>query len=234
MPPKTVKFKVISNEEIVPDIRSLKVEADQDLEFLAGQYYSFKIADKVNRSYSIASKPNGRDLEFIIEIIPNGVGSTFVLGLEPGDTFESIGPLGFFNLVKTGIIQTDDPILFVGTGVGITPILSIIRDQLVNQKSNREMHLYFGLRYEDKAYLFDEFRELSEKYPNFHFTPVISRPTESWKGAVGHCQDHIMDKPVIENAHVFICGSNKNVIDISEKLINYGYSKERIHYEKFG
>jgi CDP-4-dehydro-6-deoxyglucose reductase len=232
--PKTHTLKVVSNEEIIHEVRVLKVTLDEPTSFSAGQYFSFKVADKANRSYSIASKPSQNPMEFLIEIIPGGLGSTFVLNLKVGDEFQVIGPLGFFNLDKTNALADEKPLLFIATGTGIAPMRSMIKHLLEDLNSQREMHLYFGMRFEDKTYYFEEFAELAEKYPNFKFTPVISRPTEKWSGATGHVQDHIKQIPVIPNAKVYLCGSNTAVQSIIQDLIEYGYPKEMIFFEKFG
>lgn len=227
-------FEVIDNPILTDKIRLLKVRPESQVDFKSGQYFSFKIQEKVNRSYSIASAPNGESIEFLVEIIEGGVGSNFIDKLKTGDKFDAIGPLGFFTLEKTGAFADNEPLLFLATGSGISPIRSMILDLLQNQKSSREIHLYFGLRFDDKTYFFEEFQKLSEEFPNFHFTPVISRPGDKWTGAIGHCQDCLLKNPIIPNARVYVCGSNNSVQGIIEDLINYGYSKDKIFHEKFG
>jgi NAD(P)H-flavin reductase len=227
-------FKVVSNEEIAPNILQLVVTADGAENFLGGQYYSFKVADKVNRSYSIASGPQQKDIEFIVDITPGGPGSKFVEALKPGDEFSGMGAFGFFTLEKTNTADSEEPLLFVATGTGIAPFRSMIIDLLENKKTTRPITLYFGLRYDDQTYYFEDFYKLAEKYPNFRFVPVISRPSEKWSGEVGHCQTSIMKQPVVENAKVYICGRSETVVAMAQDLIDYGYPKERVHFEKFG
>lgn len=229
-----VKFKVVSNPEITKHVRVLTVTSDQDTSFLAGQYYSFKIKDKVNRSYSIASNPGQKEIEFLVEILEGGEGSTFIDHLKSGDEFDALGPLGFFTLENAGALNDENPLLFAATGTGIAPIRSMILHLLKDLNSKREIKLFFGLRFDDQIYYFDEFEKLEKEYSNFHFTPIISKPSDNWKGIVGHCQDCIKKEPVNEFAKVFICGSNTAVQGISSDLMEYGYKKENIFFEKFG
>lgn len=228
-----IKFKVVSNIKLHENIRVLTVESNQDFNFLAGQYFSFKIADKVNRSYSIASAPKNKRLEFLVEIIPGGVGSMFIDKLVPGDEFDALGPLGFFNLTNTDAESNEDLLIFAGTGTGVAPMRSMIIHLLKEENSKRPIKLYFGMRYEDQTYYFDEFEALAKKHPNFDFNPVISRPV-IWDGLTGHVQDYIMKDSVDEKAKVYVCGSNNSVQGISTDLMNHGYKKEQIFFEKFG
>lgn len=234
MIPKTYTFTVVSNAEIAPEVYLLIVKPNEKAPFYAGQYFSFKIADKVNRSYSIASAPNDENIEFLVELIPNGVGSTFVKNLKVGDSFDALGSLGFLTLEKFNIQDLETPLIFIGTGTGIVPLRSMIRHLLLEKKSTRKIDLYFGLRFDNHAYWFEEFAKLASSHSNFTFTPVISKPTENWGGEVGHCQDLLLKKPVDSSADIYLCGSNRSVDGISSDLIAAGYQKEKIHFEKFG
>jgi NAD(P)H-flavin reductase len=228
------RLKVVSNNEIAPDILLLIAKGEKGLPFLGGQYFSFRIADRVNRSYSIASAPGAENIEFVVDICPGGPGSVFVKNLKPGDEFDVMGPFGFFTLEKSKAFENDEPIIFIATGTGIAPLKSMILDLFDNKKTKREIFLFYGLRYDNEEYFFKDFHELSEKFPNFFFNPVISRPTKSWNGNKGYVQDYILQMPVIETAKVYICGSNKNVDAINAALVEHGYPKENIFFEKFG
>jgi NAD(P)H-flavin reductase len=234
MPPKKYNLTIADSKKLAENIYLISFMPSEKIDFHAGQYFSFKIADKVNRSYSIASTPSDKHLEFLIEAIPGGVGSNHLVSLLPRDSIESLGPLGFFTLEKTGALNDEEELIFVATGSGIAPIRSMVRDLLLGKKSQRKISLYFGLRFDNEAYLFEEFEKLANEYENFEFTPVISRPTPNWSGVVGHCQDCILKNPINPNARIYICGGNESVEGISTDLINAGYQKDRVFFEKFG
>jgi CDP-4-dehydro-6-deoxyglucose reductase len=231
---KNFSAKVISKKALAKDILLLTVRPTEKIDFLAGQYISFKIAEKINRSYSIASAPNGEELEFIIDITPGGPGSQFADSLELGSHFNAMGPFGFFTLDNTKALENEEPLIFIGTGSGIVPFRSIILDLLKNKNSKREIYLYFGLRFDDDTYLFDEFALLEQEFSNFKFTPVISRPSSGWFGETGHCQDIIKRSSPIPKAKLYVCGRNETVKAISTDLQEFDYPKENIFFEKFG
>lgn len=229
MKPQNYKLNVVSNTKLTEKVVLVKVKPDIDLDFKAGQYFSFKIAPGIYRSYSVASKPMPNEMEFIVELIEGGVGSNFIKALRPGDTFEALGPLGFFTADENA-----EELIFIATGSGITPVRSMVFDILETKNYSKPITLYFGLRFDGEIYLHDEFKSLQDKYPNFKFIPVISRPSELWKGECGHCQDILMKEPAHANAKVYICGNNKIVEDIKSSLIGHGYAPEQLHNEKFG
>lgn len=228
------KLNVVSKDLIAPNIFLLKTKPDKDIQFLGGQYISFKIADKINRSYSIASAPGEETIDFVVDILPQGPGSRFVESLQVGDEFDVMGPFGFFTLEKTKVLEDEDPLLFIATGTGIVPMRSMIIDLLRNKKSQRKVYLYFGLRYDTETYYFDELKSLSEEYSNFIFTPVISRPSDSWEGETGYCQNIVFRDLTDTSLRVYVCGRTETVKSITESLIEKGYKKEHIFFEKFG
>lgn len=226
---------VVSNQFISQDIRFLVLSNSNQIEFFAGQYLTFKLSNKVNRSYSIASEPGIDKLEFLIGINPTGVGSSFINQLQVGDNITAIGPLGFFTIEKhCSQIKESDSFIFIATGTGIAPIRSIIKDLLINKKIKNNIYLFFGLRFDKQAYLFDEFDNLASMFSNFKFYPVISRPSLDWSGYTGYCQDIIAKSDLDKNSYIFVCGSNKNVDSITKFLIDNNFKKENIFFEKFG
>lgn len=227
-------FKVTETKEVAPNILIVKTEPDVNVDFLGGQYFSFKIADRINRSYSTLSAPGEGSIDFLVDISPQGPGSVFVQNLKVGDVFKAMGPFGFFTLEKTGVLNEDSPIAFVATGTGIVPMRSMLLDLLRNKKSSRNITLYFGLRNDKQAYLFEEFVELEKEFANFTFVPVISRPSTNWYGRVGYCQDIIKAQLPETSTKFFVCGRNETVKSICDALVEFGYPKENIFYEKFG
>ncbi len=233
---RDLKLKVIY-KKFIPSVASnvilLRTKPDRIFEYEAGQYFSFCIEPKVNRSYSVASAPGDEFIEFLIDVTNPGKGADFVRGINENDDISSIGPLGSFTLPKTNY-QSANRFLFVGTGTGIAPLRSMIRDLLIYKNETKDISLYFGLRYDEDMYLYDEFVEMQKKFSNFCFNMVISRPSNDWRGLTGYCQHHIGSQNIYLNTNIYVCGSTKNVNSIKEHLINIGCPENKIFEEKYG
>lgn len=242
IPPfKDYQAKVTNYQVLADKIVLVSFHTQERIKFVAGQYFSFKIDEKTNRPYSVCSSPenfnNFNNIEFLVDLMPGGAGSKFFQTLVVEEKVSIKGPFGFFTLDKIlgqKLPNEDDHIIFVATGTGIAPHRSMIYDLIKTKKYSGKISLYFGLRYNDQTYFFEEFQKLSEMHQNFSFIPVISKPDRNWKGETGHCQDAILKNKSIKNAKFLICGATKNVNSISDDLINAGFKKENIFYEKYG
>ena len=73
----------------------------------------------------MANLPPGGELEFMIKIYPDGKFSSLLSdgGLQEGDELEVTGPYGVFTLRE----KSDRPLLFIGGGAGMAPILALLR-----------------------------------------------------------------------------------------------------------
>lgn len=108
-----------------------------------GQYVDIAIpgTDDV-RSFSMADLP-GDGLEFMIKVYPDGKLSSLLSSgrLAVGDELEVTGPYGVFTLRE----NSDRPLLFIGGGAGMAPILALLRS-LAEQGSTRPAVYYYGAR----------------------------------------------------------------------------------------
>lgn len=215
----------------------IKFEFESDINYEAGQYLSLKVSETgERRSYSIASRSNGRLLELMVDVAPMGVGSRYVLGLKVGDKVEALCPMGGF-VVKESIRQPADQnlkeskLLFVATGSGIVPMKPIIEDLLIDKKYQGKMQLLWGMRHEEELYWVDEFRQLEKGYQNFGFRLVLSQGGSNWGGKRGHVADVFDDS--YDGWCAYICGNKEMIAQTAAKLETIGVKKENIHFEKF-
>ena len=92
----------------------------------------------VPRFYSLASGSKDGFLEICVRLLPGGLCSTHLLGLQPGDriaAFIRSNP-GF------ALPRTRRPVLLIGAGTGVAPLAGFIR----RNDRHTPMHLYFGGR----------------------------------------------------------------------------------------
>ncbi len=232
MPLNTAALK--SRQQLTYDIIEVTFETQGPFTFTAGQFVTFKVADKMPpcfRAYSISSIPkqNGNIFETCLKIIPNGRGSTWLNSLKIGDKVEFMGPNG--NLAFR--TQQGKTAIFIATGTGVTPFKSIIKDELT--KGHATMHLIFGLRYIKDIFYKDYFEKLAEKYKNFTFEITLSRPEDdTWKGKVGRVTDILNKMPIdTRSTEFYICGLKDMVNEMATILKTKGVPKNAINMEKY-
>jgi len=124
-------------------------------------------------------------------------------------------------------------LVFVATGAGIAPFKSMIEDQLRNKQDQRQITLHWGMRQPKSLLWLEEWQELVEAFPNFHFHPVLSKAPEAWTLCRGRVTDCLSIHQLPTSAAYFLCGSKAMIEDTTNVLTQKGVSKELILLEKF-
>lgn len=125
------KFQLILQEKInlTLNTQHFRFTTDESLglEFKAGQFISLHIekdGKEHRRNYSIANCPENKNvIELAMSYIPNGLASTLLYNLLPGETIQASGPYGQFILKDEVLPQR---YILIGTGTGITPYRSML------------------------------------------------------------------------------------------------------------
>lgn len=221
--------KVISNDLIAKDTYLLRFQSEgiNSFDFQPGQFVTITVSPNVRRSYSIASAPGKDYLELIAATTKGGPGSQFFLNTKVGDTFEFLFPLGVFFYR-----ESDKPAYFFSTGTGEVPFLSMAEYALTQLKTQREIYMYSGFRFEEDIFGQDLLKLLDIQYKNFIFKINLTQPTENWTGPVGRITQYI-DELKNTDIEAYICGSNQMVTDIRDRLIAKGVPATQIYHEMF-
>lgn len=215
---------------LTKDVILLEFTKPAGFSFLAGQYIQCFIPNgekKIPRSYSICSAPSDSSIQLSVKLLPNGVASEFFKTMQEEECMDVRGPLGRF------VIEAGAAYSFVATGVGIAPIMGILRDEVLYKKTNREMRLLFGVRSEKDIFWKDELNTLAAESDFFSYQMTLSRPkpTGGWSGLRGRVTEHLLHHLV---DHVYyLCGNVGMVKNVRETLIKNGIPAGRIHFEIF-
>ncbi|MCW3064098.1 MAG: ascD, partial [Solirubrobacterales bacterium] len=229
---QTLPARVEAIEPLTHDINRLvlRLEDGAAMDFHPGQYVDIGIpGTDEHRSFSMANTPgeDGR-LEFMIKLYPGGHFSGLLEngGIAAGDTLEVKGPYGVFTLR-----ETDRPLLFVGGGAGMAPILSLLRS-MADLGIARPAIYYYGAREEQDLFHLDELRALAAALPDFRFVPALSHA--DWEGETGLITD-VVDRCEQDLADVdaYLCGPPPMVDAATELLLRRGAAEAHIHFDKF-
>jgi ferredoxin-NADP reductase len=208
------------------------------LRFTAGQYILLTVpTTPQKKSYSITTSPSTEHaFELMIELAPQGHGVKYLTSLQPGDEIKFMAPVGLFTLAapESPIGQAEKAFVFIATGSGIAPFKSILEDLLISKNEQRPIILYWGLRYAEDQFWFNEFQQLAQQHKNFTFHPTLSKAPDNWQLCRGRVTDCLLIHPMpVEQAGYYLCGSSAMIGDVKELLTKQGVPAQHIHHEKF-
>ncbi|PWU23485.1 hypothetical protein C5B42_02935 [Candidatus Cerribacteria bacterium 'Amazon FNV 2010 28 9'] len=204
------------------------------IDFSAGQYLLLNTpTTPQKRQYSIVSAPRlDHAIELLVEVIPNGQASGYLNSLAIGDEVTFYAPAGEF-FIKPEVIQSDEPLVFIGTGSGLAPLRAMILDLLRTKECKRPIRLYWGMRHAKDLFWLEAFEELKSNFPNFSYHITISQPEEEWTLCKGHVTNCLSLHGIPENASYYICGSPHMIEDVMKVLTSLGVDAAHQHHEKF-
>lgn len=228
MPSYRVSVKKI--EKPATDALALTLKKPQGFQFRAGQYILLRldnVVEKKPHAFSIASAPHEEDILLITRMSPSPFKQA-MQQLTPSSEVTIEGPYGTLALHS----EKNRPAVFLAGGIGITPLMSIIRDQKKNHFPI-PIHLFYFNRSRDSTVYLDEFLSLEHK--NFSLTPVFEIPPPDWKGETGILTENLLKKyiPDIHLPIYYIVGPPKMVEAVYRTLERMGVDKTQIRIERF-
>jgi propane monooxygenase reductase subunit len=230
---QTKSMRVERIEELTHDIRRL-VLSGEEFRYKAGQYVDITIpgTDEV-RSFSMANLPAAGELEFMIKVYPDGKFSSLLTSgeLKEGDEVEVTGPYGVFTLRE----KSDRPLVFIGGGAGMAPILALLRS-MADTGSQRKAVYYYGARGPKDLFHLEEIAELERRLPNFSFVPALSEcdEEEQWEGERGLITEVVTRlEHKLEEVDAYLCGPPPMVDAAIALLDQSGVLESRVYYDKF-
>ena len=212
--------------------------------FEPGQYMTtgvFADGKMWQRPYSVASAPAeaGTDgYELFVRLVPIMRFTTLLWRLPIGHRMRMIGPKGRF------LLEPDDrrTHLYVSTGTGIAPFISMIRQSMVD-RAPRKTVILNGCSYADELGYVEELESLEaeKRYP-LHYVPTISRPADprnaGWAGRTGRVETIVADvcreyglRP--ERTVVYICGNPDMILNAERELMDKGFPEFHVKKELY-
>ena len=212
--------------------------------FEPGQYMTtgvFADGKLWQRPYSVASAPSvagTEGYELFVRLVPIMRFTTLLWRLPIDHRMRMIGPKGKFLLEP----HDDRTHLYVSTGTGIAPFISMIRQSMVD-RAPRKTVLLNGCSYVDELGYRDELEALEAErgYP-VRYVPTISRGSDprnaEWSGRTGRVETIVSDvcreyglRP--EKTVVYICGNPEMILNVERELMGRGFPEFHVKKELY-
>jgi ferredoxin-NADP reductase len=203
----------------------------------AGQHVDVRLTAEdgyqAQRSYSIASAPNGTRVDLTVVRIDDGEVSPYLTDeLRPGDQIELRGPIGGYFVWEP---SQGGPLLLVAGGSGVAPLMAMIRLRAA-AGSNTDMRLLSSSRSWDDIIYRAELDRLNGNGLTVVHTLTGSQPS-GWTG-YGRRVDADMLAEVgpgpAQRPLVYVCGPTPFVEAVAEALVDLGHNPRAIKTERFG
>jgi predicted ferric reductase len=178
-------------------------------------------------SFSSSAEANGR-----VEMTIRNLGDfTSTIGRVPvGRRVYLDGPYGTFALGRN---PADTYVLIAG-GVGITPMMSILRT-LADRGDSRQVVLLYGNRDWDSVTFREELEALAPRL-NLTVVTVLSSPPDGWTGECGYIDAEVFRRhlsPPYSDHEYFICGPDVMMDAIESALGALHVPMSRYHSERY-
>ncbi|MGQ7846468.1 NADH:ubiquinone reductase (Na(+)-transporting) subunit F [Granulosicoccus sp. 3-233] len=241
IPVKQYEGRIVDFRSLSHDIRGVEIEIDAPMKFWAGQYVDITVStadgDTITRSFSMANSPSeGQKLSFIIKKYPDGRFSNELDegGISVGASVSISGPFGMCFRRE----EREGPVILVGAGSGMSPVWSILNDQLGSGEERRILFFY-GARTEDDLIMLDEIKRITDEYPLVEFIPVLSHADEgsAWDGERGFVHEcvarRLEELNVQGEGDVYACGPPPMIEALTPVLFMNDFETDRIFFDKF-
>jgi hypothetical protein len=222
---------------------------------LPGQFLTFQLdvpfpaggTQAVIRCYSLSDAPHANHYRISVKRAPAPVGGQVPPGLSSnyfhghvavGSQLQVRAPAGHFYLDPS-----DAPVVLIGGGIGITPLLSMLNWCLTAQPG-RELWLFYGVRNRAELAMQAQLQALAARHANFHLHLCLSNPQAGefdalQPGSVKHHHSRV-DVALLRRLlplkpyHFYLCGPTPMLQSLVPALEDWGVPEGRIHFEAFG
>jgi len=214
------------------------LKPNEKIDFVAGQYLNFVMSDEDKRPFSIASSPNSDLIElqigaFVADSYPMQVIERIKASLDSGDAITIEIPMGNAQL-RT---ESERPLLLLAGGTGFSYIKSMF-EYLAEQKSQRHIMVYWGLREESAIYELEKTIATIDLLPHANFIPVIEnidvKAEAPWQGKTGLVHQAVMHDIIsLEPYDIYLAGRFDMVGAIRSDFVEHGALLEHMYADAF-
>jgi len=200
----------------------------------AGQYVGIRqavaIYGEVQRTYSISNSCGDDHIRITVKKeAPEGIEgavSNTLHSLPEGETVRITMPCGDFIFTPPESEQT--PIVLIGLGIGLTPLLPIAKEA---SKTKNPLYIMLGARNEESLALLDDFKELKRENGEISLETCFKSPVN--KKNVGQTMKFEDIWPKLpHNGSYYFCGPASWMEQVNSGLRTNGITDA--HFEFFG
>lgn len=225
---------LLKREDAAERTMAVYVSKPEGYTFRPGQHCFIEVPDRgyhdergLRRHFSIASSPAEPHLLFAMNRSESALKRT-LSEMPPGAPLSVEGPLGSFALPE----ETEEPLVFLAGGIGITPFRSMTR-HIAEAGTGHRVTLFYSNRKPEEAVFLDELEELARTHDDLRVVATMTRmhtSSLSWEGLTGRVDADLIRDRCPEWAHAlhFVAGPPPMVEAMKQTLVDMGVASTKI------
>ncbi|QMU66885.1 globin domain-containing protein [Streptacidiphilus sp. P02-A3a] len=222
--------EVVAVEPLTGEVGQVTVRTDHPYPYRAGQYATLEVPlwPRVWRPYSLAAAPRPDGLlTFQVKAVPAGwVSNALVRRTGPGDVLR-LGPPAGQMVLRPG---STTPLLLVGGGTGIAPILALLQELAERPRSQRpKVELFYGARRASELYALGALTELAKRHSWLHVRTTVLEGRH--RGLSGPLPDVVAGLGPWDEYEAYLSGPPAMVRRGVRALYAAGVAEERIRHD---
>jgi hypothetical protein len=219
--------------------------------FLPGQFLTFRLdvpgtaggSEPIVRCYSLSDAPHPDYYRISVKRAPSPAGGDVPPGrssnyihdqVAVGSLLQVRAPSGHFHIERSTV-----PVVLIGGGIGITPMLSMLNWCLAEQPG-REVWLFYGVRHGRELVMKSHLQALAAAHANLHLRLCFSDPLPEDMAGRDYQHRGRVDLALLRMLlplkpyHFYVCGPTPMMESLVTALEDWGVPEARIHFEAFG
>jgi len=231
-----LQARIAAVEQLTPTTKRFTLDlVGGELRFTPGQYVRLTAridGREASGGYTITSSPSRTDrFELTVKQAATHPVTRFLHErVTVGDVVHVEGPKGAFTCEPA----PGDRLVLVAGGIGITPLLSMVR-AVDDAPHTARCTLLYSAAAPSELVQHRELEDMASRNPAIrcHFT--VTRPgSETWSGRVGRVDAAWLRFAGVERAtRVYVCGPPPMIDDIVRQLEQLGVHEDRVRFEKW-
>ena len=247
---RPIAWRVATVTAVVPEspgVHTLRLDVPGWPGHRPGQHIDLRLTAEdgyqTERSYSIASPPEEKEVALTVERLPDGEVSPYLVDeVRVGDRLELRGPVGGYFVWE---VARGGPLMLVAGGSGIVPLMAMLRHRAraLDSAGAAARHLVpvrllYSSRTWDGIIYRSELARLSAADPTVEVTHTVTRAVPpGWTGFHRRIDRMMLAEvtwPPSERPHIFVCGPTPLVESVAGALVELGHDPGRVKTERFG
>ena len=212
------------------DVAVVGLRTDHPYPYAAGQYTALEVPmwPRVWRYYSLASAPGPEGLLSLqVKAVPAGwVSNALVHRTVPGDVLR-LGPAAGTMVVDH---NDDTPLLLVGGGTGIAPMLAVVEEVAAHGRP-RTVEVFYGARRAGDLYARERLAELARLHPWLAVRCVVAEGAPVDSGPTGPLPTVVGRRGPWEEYEAYVSGPPAMIRRTAAALLEAGVPAGRIHHD---